>query len=225
MPRRNRRTKLWLRLYHPGWLNRYSGWFRRIHSLRHYSKRALVADLLAGLTVGHGRRAPGDGLRQDRRAAAAIRSLHGHRDDCRRGAVRLVEATDQRPDQRDLHRLSSVRWSGSATPEQIQAAVLLAFLVGAIQLGITLLRLGRPHPVHLARGDRRLHVGAARSARPRPAQEPARLMLCGEPDDHFLNALLAHADDRRRHPAMAGPRPIGVEHHRRGGGAALAARA
>ncbi len=51
-----------------------------------------------------GRGTAGDGLRQHLRHAGAVRSLHGDRDDRRRRLARFVEATHQRPDERNLDR-------------------------------------------------------------------------------------------------------------------------
>ena len=56
--------------------------------------------------------------------------------------------------------------------ERLHLAIVLAFLVGAVQMGITLLRLGDLTRYRLARGDRRLHARGGRPDRARPGQEP-----------------------------------------------------
>ena len=86
--------------------------------------------------------AAGDGLRADRRDPAAVRPVHGDRHDRRRRAVRLVEAAHQRPDQRHLDRGPERISVVPGVDEKIQAAVLLAFLVGVDPARHHLLRLG-----------------------------------------------------------------------------------
>ena len=92
----------------------------------------------------------------------------------RRGAARLVAAAHQRPDQRHLHRPAQRPGRRSRPSEQVPAAVLLALLVGVIQLGITLLRLGDltryiSHGVIVG-----FTLGAGTPPRPGPDEEPAR---------------------------------------------------
>ncbi len=73
-------------------------------SLRNYSFHDLTSDTMAGPDGGRRGRAAGDGLCANRRHPAAVRAVHGDRDDGRWRTARFVEAAHQRSDQRDLDR-------------------------------------------------------------------------------------------------------------------------
>ena len=117
------------------------------------------------------RRAAGDGLCADRRAAAAIRAVHGHRDDGRGGPVRFVAATHQRSDQRHFDcRVERAGWVSGYRAAASGDRAGLSGRRGAD--GDHALAAGRPHAVRFARGDRRLHARGGLSDRARSGQEP-----------------------------------------------------
>ena len=170
---------------------------------------------------GGGRRAAGDGLRDGRRAAAAVRPLHRDRDDRRRRALRLVAAAHQRPDQRDLDRgAQRARAASTARTRRSRRRCCSPSWWASIQLGITLLRLGDltryiSHSVIVG-----FTLGASALLVLDQLKNLLGLQAVGDAHDHFLLRFwLTLTEGGGIHAATAADR---ARHDRAGARAALA---
>ena len=120
----------------------------------------------------------------------------------RGGTLRFVEAADQWADQRHFHRRVERRSSAFPTRIGCNLAIVLAFLVGAVQWADHAAAAGRPEPLHLARGDRRLHARGRHSDRARPGQEPVRAAVRPAPARNTFSSVSGS-------PSRTSPRPTG----------------
>ena len=140
---------------------------------------------------------PGDGLCPGRGAAGGIRPLHGDHHDRRRGAVRLVPATHQRPDQRDLDRGPERRQFHSRRGREDPGRGAARIHGRRDPAGHHLDASRGSHALHLPLGHRRLHARSLRAARARPDEEPARPGADGRRPRQLRLSLLADDDPGR----------------------------
>ena len=175
-----------------------------LDSLRNYSPHALGADLLAGLTVA----AVAVPQAMAYASIAGLPPQYGLYTAIVMTAVGALFDSSRQLINGPTNAISIALLSALARRpggERVPAAVLLALLVGLVQMGITLLRLG-----DLTRYiSHAVIVGfTARGRRPpgaRPAQEPARPAGAGRAQDHFLTRFwltMLHGGAGQRWPTV-----------------------